>query len=147
MFDMISMNSNLNEIKEFVKCCLDQLYSIDDELFKRNNGKGVSERAICFRLAHYLQNEIGSDFFVDCDYNSSDRGKKGTAGKPISNPDGSKTKRFIDIIIHKREPENKDNLICIEIKKWNNKNRKKFEKDKNNLRVLTLQYGYHMGFI
>lgn len=143
---MISINSSLDEIKELVKHCLNRLYSTDEELFRRNNGEGVSERSIGFRLAHYLQNKIGDDFFVDCDYNSSDRGGTDTSGKPISNPDGSVNERFIDIIIHKRELGNEDNLVCIEIKKWNNRDKDEFEKDRNNLRVLTSQYGYRYGF-
>jgi hypothetical protein len=143
---MISMNSDLDEIKGLVKYCLNQLYTTDSKLFERNNGIGVSERSFGFRFAHYLQNKIGDEFFVDCDFNSSDRGDGNTSGKPIPNPDGSITERFIDIIIHKRDLGNENNLLCFEIKKWNNTNQNEIKKDRNNLHVLTSEYGYHYGF-
>jgi len=143
------MDSSIDEIKELVKSCLNELYRLDEELFRRNRGKGVSERSIVFRFAHYLQNRIGSDFFVDCDFNSSKEGEEGTGGKPILNQDRTKTKRFIDVIVHKRELNNDNNLVCFEFKKWNNTNRKEIEKDRNNLHKLTLKqgkFGYSYGF-
>ncbi len=146
---MVSMTSDLDEIKELVKFCLNQLYNTDVELFRRNNDEGVAERSFGFRLAHYFQNKIGDDFFVDCDFNSSDRGNNDTAGKPISDPEGGETGRFIDIIVHKRELEKENNLFCVEIKKWNNQNPDAIEKDRNNLHELTLKegsYAYRYGF-
>ncbi|MFY9299892.1 MAG: hypothetical protein WAO91_01710 [Candidatus Nitrosotenuis sp.] len=147
------MNSSLDEIKELVKYCLNQLYSTDAELFRRNNGEGISERSIGFRFAHYLQNKIKDDFFVDCDFNSSDRGNNDTAGKPIPDPEGGETGRFIDIIVHKRELGKENNLVCFEIKKWkerwDDRYRDAIEKDRNNLHELTLKegrYGYRYGF-
>jgi hypothetical protein len=66
--------------------------------------------------------------------------------KQITNPDGSSTGRYVDIIIHKRAlPPNTD-FICFEVKKWNNRNSKAEHKDKNNLRDLTSVYGYKYGF-
>jgi len=137
-----------------VKECLSQLYTEDRFILDRNNGKGVCERSIVFRFAHYLQNEI-PDYFVDCDFNSSfeyyvdSRGNPAGSerhGKPIQNKDGSVTNRFVDIIVHKRDYRIQNDLICFEIKKWNNTNREEINKDKNNLRVLTSQYGYIYGF-
>lgn len=141
---MVSMNSSLDEVKNLVRDSIGKLYTKDKEAFKRNKQRGVSERSIVFRFAHYLQNTIDDDnenIFVDCDWNSSfvdDR------GKPISG-----TKRFIDIIVHKRDSNQNHNLICFEIKKWNNYNSKEFAKDKKNLEVLTdnnYQYQYNYGF-
>ncbi len=155
---MLSRESSLEEIKNVIKACLTQLYIEDPELFNRNERKGVSERCIVFRFAHYLQNKI-TNFYVDCDFNSSFRRhfENGShhwqphSGKSIDNPDGTTTDRFVDIIVHKRSQlspneTNHSDFICFEIKKWNNYDKKQINKDKNNLRVLTSQYGYVYGF-
>ncbi len=138
----------------FIKVCLDELYSKEKFLFDNDLG----ERCLVFRLAHHLQIKFNKDYFteryfVDCDYNSScyydevRRKWKRRGGKPV--PDqiiGKIKKRFIDIIVHKRESGSNSNLICFEIKKWNNCTAEKMKKDKNNLAVLTSQYGYSFGF-
>jgi hypothetical protein len=143
---MVSRNSSLDEITELVKECLSQLYAEEGRIFERNNGDGVCERAIVFRFAHYLQNKIGTHYFVDCDFNASyERGRQ-IHGKPIANAGGSTKERFVDIIVHKRDSIPQNDLICFEIKKWNNWNKKEINKDKNNLRVLTSQYSYLYGF-
>jgi len=151
---MVSRGSTLDEIKALVRECLSILYTEDKFILERNSGKGVCERCIVFRFAHYLQNKI-PDYFVDCDFNSSFkyyRDSRGTTtgrerhGKPIENEDGSVTERFVDIIVHKRDYNTQNDLICFEIKKWNNGNSKEINKDKNNLRVMTSRYGYIYGF-
>ena len=151
---MVSRSSTLNEIKELVAKCINQVYVEDRFLFSRNRGVGVCERAIVFRFAHYLQDRI-PNYFVDCDFNSSFEGYidqggniigQERPGKPIENENGTITKRFIDIIVHKRDYQTRNDLICFEIKKWNNRNSIEIRKDKNNLRVLTSQYGYIYGF-
>ena len=138
----------------FIKVCLDELYSKEKFLFDNN----LCERCLVFRLAHHLQIKFNKDYFteryfVDCDYNSScyyDEGRrerKRRSGKLV--PDqriGKIKKRFIDIIVHKRESGRDSNLICFEIKKWNNCTAEGMKKDKNNLAVLTSQYGYSFGF-
>ena len=151
---MVSIDSTLEEIKDFVKSCLRQLYDSDAELFIRNKAKGVCERCIVFRFAHYLQNEVDG-FWVDCDFNSSYEGYLDSEGnivgnevhgKPITNTDNTITKRYIDIIVHNREPKSESDFICFEIKKWTNNSAKEKQKDFNNLRVLTTEYGYKFGF-
>jgi len=151
---MISRQSDLTEIKNFIKKAISELYEKDQYLFERNKRKGVCERALVFRFAHYLQNRI-RNFYVDCDFNSSFEGHvfpngqivgKERHGKHIENPDGTVTKRFVDIIIHKRDFRTQNDLICFEIKKWNNTNIEEARKDRNNLRVLTTTYGYIYGF-
>ena len=158
---IIRQNNMIQEnlyIKDYIKPVLDKLYENDAILFENN----LCERCIVFRFAYYLQNKFDNDhdndYFVDCDYNSStyfdkEEGKlKRRNGKPIPNSDQGKAeikKRFIDIIVHKRSANNSKNrpdLICFEIKKWNNFTKKKVEKDRNNLKVLTSQYGYKYGF-
>jgi hypothetical protein len=151
---MVSRESSLGEMKELVKACLRQLYNEDAAILTRNKGAGVCERSIVFRFAHYLQNRI-SGYFVDCDFNSHfefDADSQGhiisreERGKPIRNVNGSVTPRFVDIIVHKRDRDPQSDLICFEIKKWNNTNQEKIEKDRNNLHVLTSEYGYVYGF-
>lgn len=136
----------LDDIKGKIRLCLKKLYEENAVLFTRNDGKGLCERCIVFRFACYLQKTY-SDYFVDCDFNSSQIAGFEGSGKPIENSNGqSSTKRFVDIIIHARTFDQNNDFICFEIKKWNNYNRQATAKDKNNLRVLTRQYGYKYGF-
>jgi len=132
------------EIITRVNSCIDRLYDKDNILFKKNEMKGVCERCLVFRLANYLQEEFKS-YFVDCDYNSSFAGNISLSGKALKNSQGKEVKRFVDIIIHKREAEGSD-FICFEIKKWNNCTEKAIKKDKDNLKDLTSRYGYKYGF-
>ena len=144
----------LKKYIDIIKVCLDELYSKEKFLFENN----LCERCLVFRLAHHLQIIFNKEYsaegyFVDCDYNSScyyDEGggePKRSSGKPIPNQISGKTKkRFIDIIVHKRESANDSNLICFELKKWNNCRAEGMKKDENNLAVLTSQYGYSFGF-
>ena len=139
-----------NPYMKYIKPAFDKLYKNDLELFDNN----LCERCIVFRFAYHLQNKF-NNYFVDCDYNSStyfdkeSRKWKRKKGKPIPDSEQNKAKikkRFIDIIVHKRDSY-KSNLICFEIKKWNNCSKKdSIRKDENNLKVLTLQYGYKYGF-
>jgi len=151
---MISRRSSLVDFKRLVKDVISELYEKDQFLFERNEGKGVCERALVFRFAHYLQNRI-PNFFVDCDFNSSFEGYvspdgrivgKERHGKSIENPDGTMTKRFVDVIVHKRDFANQNDFICFEIKKWNNSNVEEARKDRNNLRILTSKFGYVYGY-
>jgi hypothetical protein len=151
-------NASLNQIKDLIKSCLRELYQEYGDLFTKNEGRGISERCLVFRFAYYLQNKM-DDYFVDCDYNSSfvlytnrrtgERKVKQRSGKPIV-IDGISKKRFIDIIVHKRNDNPNDDFLCLEIKKWNNYPKSNREKDLNNLRVLTTQgvegYQYLYGF-
>ena len=141
------MNGNsLDDIKRLIKICLKKLYAEDAVLFSRNEGKGLCERCIVFRLGHYLQDAF-QDYFVDCDFNSSSVRGQQQSGKSITNAGGrTSTKRFIDIIVHTRTFDNNNDFICLEIKKWNNYDRRAFDKDVNNLKVLTTQYRYKYGF-
>jgi hypothetical protein len=135
----------LEGIKEKVRQCLRTLYDRDAMLFERNSGRGVCERCLVFRFAMYLQ-EVFPEFFVDCDYNSAVENGRDLRGKPITNRDGTTTKRFVDIIVHKRRTVGQSDFICFEIKKWNNNCQQDSMKDRNNLRVLTSEYRYQYGF-
>ena len=129
---MLSRDSSLDEVEDVVKKCLNDLHRVDGAILDRNGGKGVAERSIVFRFSHYLQKRIAI---------TADR-----PGKPLLNEDGTETKRFVDIIVHKRDDNPQNNLICFEIKKWNNRNSQDFKKDEGNLRNLTSRYGYVYGF-
>jgi hypothetical protein len=136
---------SLERIKEKTQSCLEKLYRDDSVLFTRNRGEGLCERCIVFRLALYLQ-EAFCGYFVDCDFNSASENERQVSGKPITDPDGrTSTKRFVDIIVHKRTFQQGSDFICFEVKKWNYRNRDAIEKDKNNLKVLTRGYGYRYG--
>ena len=76
----------------------------------------VGERAIVFRFAHYLQNELVknhkySNFHLDCEYN-----RNGCETKNLpAFPNGT----FPDLIIHHRD-SNEDNILVMEFKTyWN----------------------------
>jgi hypothetical protein len=131
----MSLQENLNKING----CLDELYSKDEILFNRNDGRGLCERCIVFRFALYLQKSFNK-YFVDCDFNSSNFNGQEKNGKIIGHK-----KRFIDIIVHRRASEADTDFICFEIKKWNSKPGKE-NKDEKNLKILTSEYGYKFGF-
>ena len=144
---------DLTRYKFYIKDCLSCLYRNESILFDSN----LSERCMVFRFAYLLQKKFDkvykqtNRYFVDCDYNSSvfymGKKSKRKQGKQITDwNSGKQVKRFIDIIIHRRNKENADNLICFEIKKWNNKKKEGLKKDENNLKILTSQYGYKFGF-
>lgn len=136
----------LEQIKEKIKKCLRKLYTQDAVLFERNQSKGLCERCLVFRFGLYLQKEF-PNHFVDCDFNSASVNSRDVRGKPITDTDGrTSTNRFVDIIIHKRTTQTNTDFICFEIKKWNNYDKEATEKDKNNLKVLTSEYGYKYGF-
>ena len=140
---------DLSSVKQKIISSLEKLYLTDNCLFNRNNGRGLAERCIVFRFAHYLQTKF-PNYFVDCDFNSSFSHQNQQSGKPIQNLDGTITNRFVDIIVHKRNFSSgsgiNSDFICFEIKKWNNKTSANITKDRNNLRYLTTQYGYKYGF-
>lgn len=134
----------LEEIKQLVVRCLQRVYGESPSLFEKNDGKGVCERCLVFRFAYYLQGAMGNDYFVDCDYNSSYVDGQPRRGKPVTDSNAeTSTDRFVDVIVHKRTRASDTDFICFELKKWDNY--KDREKDINNLRVLTTDYGYEYG--
>lgn len=128
----------LVEINQKIKKALDKLYKEDIFLFDKN----LCERCINHRLAVYLeQQNFGEDYFIDCEYNKSYINEN-TSVKRVSSPNGN----YIDIIITKRDGNYQNDLVCFEVKRWNNyKNRKK---DRENLKILTAgaRFGYDYAF-
>jgi hypothetical protein len=143
--DRQPVRESLDQIKRKVGKCLRKLYDLDKILFERNGGRGVCERCMVFRFAMYLQ-EAFPGFSVDCDFNSAAHGGQPVSGKPIANRDGTTTKRFVDIIVHRRATDGHSDFICFEVKKWNNNCRRDSVKDQSNLRGLTSEYRYRYGF-
>ena len=108
---------------------LDQFYKQDGCLVdmvadaKQDNGSHhVGERAIVFRLAHYMQNIMDKTpafkgYVLDCEYN-----RNGTDIKKLQ-----ENCVYPDVIIHKRQSKN--NLLVMEVKTyWNNDTRRDMKK-------------------
>ncbi len=126
----------LDEIKGKVKNALNAFYKNDSFLIE----KKLCERCLVHRIAVYLENEKFPDYFIDCEYNKSHLNKS-SEPKRVSNPNGN----FIDIIITKRDGNYQNDLICFEIKRWDNYHGR--NKDRKNLRTLTKgkKFGYGCG--
>lgn len=113
-----------DKILDLINRALDMLYSKDSHLMRyepencdiENGSHHVGERAIVFRLAHYMENLMREDVCfenldLDCEYNRN----KGELKTLPSFGNGV----YPDIIIHKRGSNDK-NIAVIEIKTyWN----------------------------
>jgi len=106
----------------------------------------LSERCICSKLATYIERmlskyEFEDKYDVDVEYN-----RMAGDEKRERSIDGKIKRMFADIIVHERDE--KDNLICIEMKKQ--KNPECLCKDRHRLKEMTKQsgdYGYKIGFL
>ena len=128
----MNRDTSLEEIKELVKETLVRLYCVDAELFKRKQDKMMHELCFTFRLGYHIQNIIGNDFFVDSYYDSSYRKRLDENGNPVLDKDGNviydeqdqkyfpsiggKKRRYVDIIVHKREASSESDFITIFLK-------------------------------
>jgi hypothetical protein len=127
----------LYKIKDKIKKAINTFYENDSFLIKNK----LCERCLVHRLAVYLENERFPDYFIDCEYNKMHRDQK-SMPKIASNLNGN----FIDIIITKRDDNRQNDLVCFEIKRWDNYRGRK--KDRENLEILTGGdlFGYSFGF-
>ncbi len=91
--------------------------------------KGLCERCIMFRFAHYLAG-LYPDYDVDCEYNRH----KGNVKKIIEEKN-----IFPDIIIHKRGTDS-ENFAVIELKNETNISNDGRKTDKTKLQALTKSY-------
>lgn len=138
-------------LKRKIRNSIEKLYKKD--IFLIDNK--LCERCIVHRLAFYLEQEKFAGYFVDVEYNKSHLieintlkthsnviNKMYSVNKKVSSIHGN----YIDIIITKRTGRPKDDLICFEVKRWDNYNRR--GKDRENLEILTLQdrFAYKYGF-
>ena len=139
-------NINTEKLMHLVNKALDRLYLNEDYIFKNDS----SERNMVFHFAKYLSLELfNSDFNafnIDCEYNRNKLSKNGI--KTIKyNIKNQERRVFPDLIIHKRGT-NEKNILAIEFKKWNNKNKKNIEYDIEKLKAFTSQngtYKYKLG--
>lgn len=153
-----NMNKNnlykedLNFYKKIIQDIFSELYKKEYKIFENK----LCERCLVFRFAYKLQTIFEKDdYFVDCDYNlwlyrNSNWNWEEKNWKKILNENWTLTKRFIDIIIHKRIipdewcSSDENDLICFEIKTIYNK--RWIDKDINNLKKLTSTYWYKFWF-
>jgi hypothetical protein len=96
----------------------------------------VSERNNCGRLAIYMNSileryNIPQKYIVDIEYNRKQEGKI----KTIIDNEENIINITCDLILHSRGREHPDNLIAIEVKKYD---RPKIEKEKDKIRLCAL---------
>lgn len=135
------------QVEALIKSALDQLYRKDQYLIdnrpyrKETNGNHhVGERAIVFRLAHYMQNIMDNtpafeNYVLDCEYN-----RNGVHAKVLpSFPRGV----YPDVIIHNRG-NNDNNLLIMEVKTyWNTNNTQDVKKIRE---FLDISGEYHFSY-
>lgn len=142
--------------RKILNLMLDKLYERD--LFLLSSDLNVTERAITHKMGSYLQDVVGTDYDVDCEYNRM--GKKESDGYfvytdgdyfaktvclsgdliPDSDDEGSRV--FPDIIVHKRGTAK--NYIIVEVKvQWK---KSKSEHDKKKLNAYKKNLGYLFAY-
>ena len=104
---------------------LQRLYVMD--YFNISNG--VSERNICARLAHHMENimheiENYREYFADVEYNRKNDG----TGKCCENKQKVARPMVSDLIVHQRN--SKSNLMAIEMKRWNNYDKRDADRER-----------------
>lgn len=136
-------NDIINYLLKYVNKTLDILYVNENYLFENNS----SERNMVFHFARYftvlLNNTYLKDYNVDCEYNKNKLGYK----EIMYNFDNKQHKIYPDLILHERG-SNKNNILAIEFKKFNNYNKLSKEKDYYKLKALTNNHGefkYKLG--
>lgn len=89
----------------------------------------VSERNICARLAHHMENIMHENdnfngYFADVEYNRKNDGtiKHSEGYKKMSLPMVS------DLIVHKRNADN--NLLAVEMKRWSNPKKREHDRER-----------------
>ena len=152
----MKINASFEAVSELVRTCLGKLYSEDAFLFQRNHGGGVCERALVFRFAYYLQQELeDTPFKVDCDFDRSfqryvdDEGETRYSEldkKKIRMPDGSYADIYPDIIVHTRNFESWNDFVCFEFKKEKYDYGQERKNDLYKLERMTSDFDYHWGF-
>lgn len=107
-------------IYDILVSSLHHLYEVD--YFNIKNG--VSERNICARLAHHMENTMHgmidyNEYYTDVEYNRKNDGtsKNWESCQKVPLP------MVADLIVHKRNAEH--NLMAIEMKHWDNYDKRK----------------------
>ena len=127
----------MQEIENIIKKSMKELYSKDKILFNDN----VSERWLVYNFAKYFEKNLKKTQYenlnIDIEYNRSLKGLKSIGEQRTSYP---------DLILHQRE-SNDNNIVVIEFKKWNNKNKKTIERDRNKLRLFKSEFAYKIALL
>ncbi len=120
------------DVQVFLKKALIKLY-YDHSYIIQNN---ASERAITHHFANIITTFFDG-YCADVEYN-----RRGIEKKYFGK--GQKGRRvYPDIIIHQRKP-NEDNLLAIEVSKWN-KPKQKIQKDKERMKEYVRYLKYEMA--
>lgn len=134
MFEFNSAGITKKQIEMLLNGALGRLYKDDRYLIdnrpyrtEMNGSHHVGERAIVFRLAHYMQNIMDktpqfSNYVLDCEYN-----RNGVHAKVLPSFSSGV---YPDVIIHNRG-NNSNNLLIMEVKTyWNLDNSQDIKKIK-----------------
>ena len=143
---------NEQEIKDFIKNSLQELYQVDADIINRE----LKEECINHRFAVALENQLKVKkqqvtYDVDVEYNGNYTGQddEDVLNKKLIDltMDGGfrKSRIYPDIIIHKRK-SNEFNLLCIEAKKRYSNS--KLRRDKFKVRgLLEAPFNYRFGCV
>ena len=126
-----------SDVEARVKNACDRFTTQDSKLLDFD----ASERSMTHKLAEYLQQEFpGWD--VDCEYNRDIQKPKSMPWEGCSHLPYKRRRILPDIVIHKRGSD--ENLIVIEAKKSNNRN--KSNHDSCKMKVYKSLLGYRFGY-
>ncbi len=132
-------------VHEILLPSLRRLYEIDYD----NIRSGVSERNICARLAHHLENimreydnghnsHLFADFFADVEYNRMGEGGPKCYENSMKKPQ----KMVSDLLIQSRGHEN---LLAVEMKRRRNKRGRKSDRERLESMVSPYQPGQSLS--
>ncbi|MBF4696052.1 hypothetical protein [Fusibacter ferrireducens] len=115
----------LYQIKRRINIAIEMLRVNDNYLLKND----VNERSITHKLAMYLEQTLGKEYDVDCEYNRNvdDPSNRKTIDLLLESDGNSRTQSvYPDIIVHKRG-QTDSNLLIIEVKKSTNRDNGEFD--------------------
>lgn len=138
IFNDMCMKLTKDELKVIIRRAMDQLLTNEGSIIQNH----INERTLTAHLANYLE-PFFKNYHVDCEYNrnyESGKYKPKYLSSHLTYP---------DIIIHRRL-ENKNNLVCIEVKTSyfdSNTLTLEIEKDKRKLLdFITPDNGYNFEY-
>ncbi len=115
----------LYQIKRRLDIAIEMLRVNDNYLLQND----VNERSITHKLAMYLEQTLGKEYDVDCEYNRNiDDSRNRKSIDFLLSTDGERLSQSVypDIIVHKRG-RNDANLLIIEVKKSTNRDAGDFD--------------------
>lgn len=142
------MNNIKDELIDIVNKTLEIFYQEESILLENDS----PERNLVFHFSKYfyqlIKNTKYKDYDIDCEYNKFYKNNQVENKRYISKlrENNKKYLAYPDFIFHKRNE--KDNLLVIEFKKSNNRNKQSEENDFYKLQYFTNQdneYKYKLG--